>query len=441
MDYAVSFESSYHDSNYKRQYNTDAFYNEIIKKVSTKLKRQLEIGEQKQTINFIKNIDPNLLTPSLKGKTIPIMINTLSKEFSNNKCEKPFYDDSLQVIRDTIGVSSESGTSHGVYDNPSYIIKKNEAEKMKLTEIENARKITTIKESFENGSDVGVKNLLGISSASDAVRILNPKSQYKKNHILFDSRYRIHTEQVPDNITEFQWGYVQKSATTTDGSINVIGNVRDIIGFRIYPFRIPYTSSADNKYQRISVLIKEYTAQSFIAHENRNFHFMMNSIIDSEFITLEADVYNGYFWFEKALTAVDKLTLTFANPLELITFDRDRDFCSFDYFTLAPLTQITTTQIHNLQNGDRVYITDFDVGAVSPALIDQKAINTSIKDAINLTAGHLVTIISPTSFSISVNSSQIQNPLTTINPKIFYGSKRFFIPLEIIYINPENFSE
>lgn len=436
MDYSSSFQNSYHDSNYKRQYNTDIFYKDIIKKVSIDIKRPLEMGEKNQVINFIKNIDPNLLTPSLKEKTVNIMVNTLVDEFSNYKCEQASDVDSQQVIRENIGVSSESGTTHGIYDNPSFTIQRLSEEKKEQEKINRIPYATSqIQDEKIGKSDIN--NLLGMSTADEVVRILNPKSQYRKNHMLLDSRYRIFLEQSDENISKFRWNYIQKSQSTINGSVNVIGNVRDIIGFRIYPIRIPYVTSADNNYARISVFIEELASQAFIAHEGRKFHFMMNSTIDSSFINLEADVYNGYFWFERPITTLETITLSFGNPLEPIVFERDRDFCSFNYFIINPFTQITTEKEHNLQNGDRVYFTNFNVGTVNPVLVDQIIINNKIKSEINNVGGHLVTVIDPKNFSILVNSSQIQNPIADLRVNVFYGAKRLFIPLEIIYINPE----
>ena len=118
----MEYQISYHDANYKRPYNNDTFYNTIIKSVSVKLNRPLERGEQHQVISFIKKMDPSLLSPEYKGKTIPVMIDTLYKEFSSAKCDQPLYDNSQQILRDTIGVSSESGTTHGIYDKPSFMI-------------------------------------------------------------------------------------------------------------------------------------------------------------------------------------------------------------------------------------------------------------------------------------------------------------------------------
>jgi len=438
MDYASSFQNSYRDLNYKRPYNTDTFYTNIIQHVSNKLKRQLEKGEQRQVINFIKKLDPSLLTPINNAKTISIMIDTLVDEFSSFKCGKSFNDDSYQILRETIGISSESGTTHSIYDNPNII--KSFDERQSADDIldsgnnlpPNETKVSASRESFSSN----INNLLGMTTADEAARILNPKSQYKKNHILLDSRYRIFLEQSVENISKFQWNYIQKSQITINGSVNVIGNVRDIIGLRIYPFRIPYAPSADNKYAKISVFIEELSAQSFIAHENRKFHFMMNATIDSDFITLDADVYNGFFWFEKPITSLSTLTVSFGNPLELITFNNDRDWVTIDYFIASPSSQITTEKNHNLQNGDRVYFTGFDVLPLNPILINQTVINENIKHSINSVNGHLITKINSTTFSIPFDSSQIQSPIVNQRFRCFYGSKRLFVPIELIYINP-----
>ena len=165
---------------------------------------------------------------------------------------------------------------------------------------------------------------------------------------------------------------------------------------------------------------------------------MLNSTIDSEFINLDADVYNGYFWFEKPITTLDTLTISFGNPLEQIIFERDRDFCSFDYFIITPLSQITTEKNHNLANGDRVYFDNFDVGFVNPILVNQKAINDELKTIINRDSGHLVTVLTPTTFSIPVDSSLIQNPIANLRVRVFFGSKRIFVPIELIYIQPSS---
>jgi hypothetical protein len=415
---------SYHDSNYKRNFNTDEFYDDIMKQVSSKLKRTLEISEKNQVTTFIRKIDPTLLNPMYKDRTIRIMIDTLVKEFAAFKCDEPLNEDTKPIFKKMIGKSSESGTTHGIYDNPSYGVV--------------TRKPSDVVQQTTN-PEFKIQELFGIKSASEICKILNPMASYRKNYMVLDSRYRNITEQSPPSVKSFEWNYVQKNQNTIQGSVNVIGNVRDIVGFRVYPFRIPYVANADNSYSRITMLIEELSSQAFIAHENRKFQFMLKSTVDNEFIDLDTDNFNdGYFWFEKPITTLEKLTISFGNPLEKIIFDRDRDFCGIDYFAIAPATQITTEKPHNLVNGNLVYFEDFDVGVVNPLLTNQVTINNNIKLLINQGSGHQITVINPTTFSIAGVTNTIQNPISNIRFRVFYGSKRAFIPIEIIYIKPES---
>jgi len=432
----------YHDSNYKRPFNTEEFYGEIVDKVSEKLKRQLETTEISQVKTFIRKIDPDLLKPSHKNKSISIMVDTLVNEFSSYECLKPAFE-TQQFLRNTIGLTSESGTTHGVYDNAAYSQKKvkkkpsSNSKQSKQSDQTDEKKSSQLSVIQNVDTPFEIESLFGLTSIDAAVRSLNPASLTRKNYMFMDSRYRGDASNSHQRISEYTWGYVQKSQLTSDGFVNVIGNVREIIGLRIYPFRIPYDTTADNnKYARVSILIKELESQSFIAHEQRKFHFMARSTVDNKFIELDTDDFNdGYFWFEKPITTIPSLTLTFGNPIEKISFDNDRDSCTIDYFGIAPLTQITTSSNHNLASGDLVYFTKFDVG--TNPIPQQKIINQNIKNEINRTSGYVITVITPTTFSIAFQSNGILNPIANITFDVFYGSKRMFVPMELIYIQPE----
>ncbi len=440
----------YHSTNYKREFNNDKFYNQIIGKVAKSMKRQLTKNEQSEVIAGIRKMDPDLFVPEYIDKTVNVMVKMLAKKFNSYDGTKARYDDSQEVLRQTIGISSESSTVHGVYDDPNFVVKRYQPNELKIaTELLGQQELTGVVESSpqpqqiqqrqmqQQPSSSSIANLLDMNTSSDMVRILNPKSMYRKNYMLLDSRYRSATSEYAEPIKEFVWKYINADAQGT-GSVNVVGNVRDIIALRVYPFRIPYIEAADNKYKRVSVLIGGFEAQSFRAHERRRFHFFLESVIDSDFINLETNKYNdGFYHFEKPVTNPDNLTVTFGSPLEPITFDTDRDKCTFDYFGIAPLTQITTNSPHNLANGDRVYFSTFDVGAVNPALVQQVIINNTIKETINRESGFLITIIDATNFSIAYDSSNIMNPIANLPVCVYYGSKRVFMPVEITYIMPE----
>lgn len=422
------YQNQYHSSNYSRVYNNPKFIQQINTSVEKELDRKLHIQEQNEIINFVRKIDPNLFRQESKVRTVKLMIETLVKEFSESTCESSDPIDTHSILTNIIGTTSESGTSHSIYDAPGY---------KPDSYVNTERK--SIPSNMASNMASNITSLFGLQNATDVVRKLNPKSLLRKNYIYLDSRYRILDKSPSDGITRFTWSYTLGSQQAEQGTVNLIGNVRDIIGLRVYPCRIPYVASADNSYARISMLIHDFDSQAFIAHENRKFHFMFKSSIDSEFIDLDTDNQNdGYFWFERPVTAATNLSISFGSPLEPITFDNDRDIVSnVDYFGIAPLTQITTIEPHNLNNGDRVYFNRFNIGAINPLLKDQTDINNAIKEKMNRPSGFLIIIIDNNNFSIAFDTSLIQNPVG--DPfDVYYGSKRIFIPLEITYINPES---
>jgi len=460
----------YHSDNYPLKYNTDEFYQKIITGVSNKLGRLLKKNEKGQTINFIKKMDPDLFSQKYQKKTISIMVSTLVDEFKNNDIKAARYEDSQQNIRQIIGVSSESDTAHAIYDNPKYLsdqYKSNAVSNLSEDDgdaLNNSDSDTTRIEgmrSSNNKKAVGkinvmpnIESLLGMRSANGAARVLNPKSRLRKNYLMLDSRYRNISSQSSNStngqIEKFSWTF-NLSNYTINGSVNAVGTIRDIVSMHIFPFRIPYTESGDNKYSRISLFIEEFGAQAFIAHENRKFHFMLQSQIDGSFINLLTDQFNdGVFNFSMPITTLENITISFGSPISNIIFDKDRDNCTIDYFSIAPLTKITVgipvQNKHNLSNGDRVYFSNFDVGNINPSLLEQDKVNKDIKNTINREEGFLITVIDQYNFSIPFDSSNIQNPLpdsllnssgSIFSFNVFYGSKRIFLPIELTYQLPD----
>ena len=450
---SASYETHYNSNNYPREFNTDEFYKKIIKNVINVIGRPLIKTEIDQTINFIKKLDPSLLVPLYQAKTIKIVVDTLVDEFKSFKCNKPQYSDSQQNLRETIGATSETSTAYSIYDTPKPSTNLTTLVTPPSTNTTVQSSTNTAVQSSTNTAvqsstnitthPSNISNLLGITSSNDAARVLNPNSFLRKNYIMLDSRYRDLTGTNSDGITAFSWNYVLQSLSMAQGTVNIVGNVRDIVSLRIYPSRIPYVLSADNKYSRISILITELSSQSFISHEKRNFHFMLRSVIDDNFINLDTHNYNdGYFYFEKPITTLNRLTLTFGSPLEPVVFDKDRDICTIDYFSIQPLTKITTGSLrspkpHNLVNGDVVYFTYFKTGYIDPVLVNEILIDETIVNNINRISGWIITVIDDFSFSIIYDTSTIQSPILLLEFNVFYGSKRMFIPIELTYIMPE----
>lgn len=438
----------YHSTNFKRDTNTTELHNTIVKNVSNGLNRQLQTNEYNQIIKFIGKIDPDLLNPQYKNNTIKLMSKTLIDEFKKYNGRKSPYDDSQQIIRDNIGISSESGTSHGIYDNPNFYKSLN---KDKQLEDHNTKEMNPGKVNSNNIESINkskLSDLFGIKTSEEMVRVLNPASLYKKNYFVLDSRYRSNegSNNLSNSIDRYIWDFnLNSQPNDNNSSVNVIGNMRDIVAMRIYPFRIPYTSLLDNQYKRISMLIDELSAQSFVAHEQRKFHFMLDSDIDSNFLNLSTDKFNdGFFYFEKPITTLEKISVSFGNPLENVSFALDRCNYRVDNLSIAPLTKITTYYTNNtdlfasgLNNGDRVYLSGYTVGYVDPNLVEQVQLNNKIKNDINNVNGYIINVIDNYNFSINLDTSLIQNPLDITFSNVYFGSSRIFIPMEITYIMPQ----
>jgi hypothetical protein len=212
---------------------------------------------------------------------------------------------------------------------------------------------------------------------------------------MLDTRYRTLDN---DGTTFFQWVF-NNNEITLQGTVNAVGNIKDIIAIRIFPIKLPYNSNIDNDYNRVSILIQEMSAQSFIAQENRRFHFIFSTTIDDRWINLEPESFNdGYFRFRTPITRLDTLTLSFGSPLERVTFDTDRMLANVTGY--STITTFLTTSPHNLETGDLIYVTNFRTANINT--------DTVIVTAINRTAGHVATVTGADTLTIDVDSSTVQ---------------------------------
>lgn len=436
----------YNPDNYDRNTNTPELFDTIARTVSTTIKRNITENELRQIKNFIDKVDPVLIQRN-KQNTINIMVKNIVSEFSKfdkfGKCINSDIVDTHVLLNDTIGISSESSTAHGIYDDPNFYKqvedKKNTEKRIndKNQNSINEKKTYSISQTTINQSSL--TDLLGIKTSEQMTRVLNPKSLYRKNYFILDSRYR----SVNTSTNKLSWDFNLNTQPNDSNSVNIIGNLRDIIALKIYSFRLPYSKTLDNKYKRISILIDELSSQSFVAHEQRNFHFVLETDIDSSFINVNTLQFNeGYFRFEKPITTLDKITLSIANPLEPVYFDTDRCGYLVDNFSMTPLTKITTYLnnklfINGLLPGDLVYFSNYETGKIDPVLVEETQIDNNIKNSINSINGFEISILDHYSFTINLDTALIQNPIEKVFYDVFFGSKRIFIPFEVEYIQPQ----
>lgn len=271
-----------------------------------------------------------------------------------------------------------------------------------------------------------VKQLFGKSDPVSLQLLFNPEAAYKTNYIQLDTRHRL----TDSNGTVTQaWNFLSNSTVNSVGVVNSLGNVKNIVSISIPEIKIPYKDLVDlNGYERVSLLIDEFSGQSHICQEGRKYHFMFKASVNGNGIDLlplkYGDNEGGTFDFVKPITQIDTLTLSWGNPLEPIIFDKDRNIFEVTYSNPA---LFTSTQKHNLLTGDLIYIEDFKT--------NDSATDESIINQVNSINGHNVVIIDDYSFNIDLlDLTTVTAPIANQTFEIYFGANRIFIPLRIKFI-------
>lgn len=266
----------------------------------------------------------------------------------------------------------------------------------------------------------------GTFSSDDLYRmamLLNRSSLERKTHVLIDTRYR-NISNSPSN--RFVFNLVSNNNNSLNpgsGDLSIGGkNIKNITKMEISSFNIPFVSTADNFYKKITLTISELRGDSFSAYENSNFHFIFNYESNGLLLKLTPD--NTTYSFKYPINP-KTLTFSFGSPFVPISFDQDRMYADdLNYLSNNGIISFATS--HNLGSGDIIYITDF-------ATLNDVA-NIGIKAQINRLEGHIVTVESATSISINIDFTTIVSPDPTNKPLIYFGSKRIIFPLVLTYI-------
>lgn len=367
---------NYAPSNFNRLFTNQEFVKDLVDSIRIKLGRQLIKTEKLFIIQFLRDLNPRIF----ENKPPLLIRNTIAQhvveQIVSQKCAPEEPINVHEILKGEIGLATEDVASQYDTNNSS------------LTQ-----QITNNFTS-SSSSQVDVVSLLGSKTLQDLQKIISPDRAKKYAYIVLDTRYRVLESS---GIGFFRWNFINNEIIN-QGTVNAVGNIKDITAIRIFPIRLPYISSADTQYKRISMLIDEFAAQSFIAQENRRFHFMFNTKVDDRWIELKPDDFNdGYFKFRNPISRLDSFTVSFAAPLRTINFDQDRSGAQITSY--GTTTEFQTTSDHNLETGDTVFISNFSTS--------NNNTDSLIVSGINNDAGNIVTSVNSTTFTIDVNSSTI----------------------------------
>ena len=288
-----------------------------------------------------------------------------------------------------------------------------------IVEISNSRETTY--EAFDE-----LLNIVGVENVHDLINVINPSAHDSHAYMYLDSRYRKLSELSTQNIVRFTWD-TSESADVQEGGVNYLPPLRDITEMEVSEFFIPYVSTADTQYRRVSLLIDEFQSQSTICHEKRRWHFLFETTIQGNRIHLRplGRPERAQFLMDNPMTVMERITISFGAPLTPIIFDPDRLDCTVT-FGVNPMIITTIGAVnHNLQNGDLIYFTDFTT--LTPD------VNTVIIAAINQVNGHAITVTGASTFTIPISLVGVLPPANNIFT-IYFGSKRIEIPITFKFI-------
>ena len=371
--------NSYNSNNNNKLFNNRQFLEALYNGVKAGLKRGLSNSERA----FMQTILQQDISAQYRNKSprdiLQYYINFFLEKFKKNNSS---YDkiDTHELAKSQMGLVSDiSVKDFGPQAAQKFIVDTT----------------TTI-----TGGTVSITSLLGINDInqlfSKLAQVNSGKSGIKTEYITLDSRYRSLDN---DGTLYFRWNAIYDNSDI-QGGFNINQRVRDVVSIKCYPIKMPYVSTADNDYGRITMLFQEFQSQAFVAHENTKYHYVFATDIQDRWIHLRAHNYNeGVFKFATPITQLSSLTVSLNSPWQPIIFDTDRITMMVSDYVTSNRTYFTSSAKHNLETGDRVYISGFNSFNPSP--------DGPIIGQVNNQNGNIATYDDDFTFYIDVNSSNM----------------------------------
>ena len=364
----------YSSQNDNRTYNNEQFLKELVTIISAKMGRKLQNNEKKTVIEYVLQMNPRVFLNKSKAD----VISEVSTHFVNSVFSKKNDEETInihEILKNEIGVSTGDMVTNTQRQRPGSI------------------GIPAVPATML--MDIG--SILGFRSMSDLQKVFMPSLVKRFTYILLDTRYRILENS---GTRSFSWNFINNEIIN-QGTVNAIGSIRDITCIRIYPIKIPFVRGASNIYSRVTMFIEEFAAQSFIAQENRRFHFMFSTHVSGNWVFLSPDSFNdGFFRFRNPITRLETFTVSFGSPLQPIVFDNDRVSATItDTSNYGISLSIDFEFEHGLETGEVVFISGFTT--VNPN------IDGNVIRQVNNQNGIVVNVIDVNTISIDVDTTSI----------------------------------
>lgn len=289
---------------------------------------------------------------------------------------------------------------------------------------------------FDKLPQTACRSFMGWQDGYDLVNAINPMALVRTfPPLTLDTRNRVLVDVDPGTRNTMQWNFYNNSRWE-QGGVNGLGTIRDIVGIECGTIYFPNTEDqAFTEYRQITMFIHEFSEQSSILSDKVRYHFLFNAeAITDDSGTERLKLVPAFrdaaeTRFDRPITTLNTITISFGCPGERISFGHDRDLNPA--INAANPAVITTSVNHGMSNGDLVYLEGFTAD-------NPEALGTLL-DIANKEKGHVIQSVTVNTFEIAeLNTSSATNPVVY---RIVFGSRRFFIPLKFRYMGGKRYDD
>lgn len=226
---------------------------------------------------------------------------------------------------------------------------------------------------------------------------------------------------------KLSWKYT-RDRNFTLGTFTTSTEVKNIIGMQLHFLHtnVAYNDSYFYTDQRVNVLVEEFRAQAFILKDRRyHFHSIRETYepsYTSGYSPHELEMLNqGYFWFNKPITELTGLTLSFSYPYAVEAPPIDIKKITVNSFVFGATT---TIPVYGLLN-DVIYIKGFTTSDPTGDAVKIAEINRS--------SGHVVTATGANTITIAVDTSSLLGVQPNAYVYVYNSSSQFIGELSLFY--------
>lgn len=272
----------------------------ISNKLSKYLNKSFTMKELNIISNKIKDIDNKLIENKVDKESFSVerYVSEISDVFTRDDLKKYM----LQEINKSTEVVSSS-----------YLLAEN--------------KVKDESNIFAKKYNVEVLSILKRQNDKTLRYIFNPAGDYKTKLIFLDTFYQ---RDITNGSGKYSWDLSYKG-TPDNKSVFIQEDIKNIVALQLGPTKwtvtdFIYNYFDDDRYPRITILIEELSAQSFIGSNGRKYHFMVMPAISGNDDTTAYESYemttkgfnNGWFHFRRPVTELRTITLSYAFPMDQI---------------------------------------------------------------------------------------------------------------------------